>query len=108
MHVPDAKVTAMPDIGAGTEESEEICAVMAARQLMDYLAKENITESVNSPIAGVERAFAPEILHLGAFVQAWHFEKVPNSQRFLPMGTLIPPVPINCASGAALTAHERR
>ena len=52
---PDAKIAtaknviAMPHLGASTPESEENCAVMAARQLQDYLVNGNIKNSVNLP-----------------------------------------------------------
>ena len=39
----------MPHIGASTKEAEENCAVMAADQLMDFLANGNIRNSVNYP-----------------------------------------------------------
>jgi D-3-phosphoglycerate dehydrogenase len=39
----------MPHIGASTAEAEENCAVMAARQLMDFLENGNIMNSVNFP-----------------------------------------------------------
>lgn len=42
-------VVAIPHLGASTEESEENCAVMAARQLVDFLELGNITNSVNFP-----------------------------------------------------------
>lgn len=42
-------VIAFPHLGASTPESEENCAVMAARQLRDYLANGNIRNSVNLP-----------------------------------------------------------
>ena len=42
-------VLALPHLGASTPESEENCAVMAARQLQDYLVNGNITNSVNMP-----------------------------------------------------------
>ena len=42
-------VVAIPHLGASTEESEDNCAVMAARQLDDYLRFGNITNSVNYP-----------------------------------------------------------
>lgn len=45
----NARVIAMPHIGASTEESEENCAVMAADQLIDYLENGNISNSVNFP-----------------------------------------------------------
>lgn len=39
----------IPHLGASTEESEDNCAVMAVKQLMDYLENGNITNSVNYP-----------------------------------------------------------
>ena len=42
-------VIALPHLGASTPESEENCAVMAARQLQDYLLNGNIVNSVNLP-----------------------------------------------------------
>ena len=52
---PDDKITtvknviALPHLGASTPESEENCAVMAVRQLQDYLLNGNIKNSVNLP-----------------------------------------------------------
>lgn len=40
-------VIALPHIGASTRESEENCAIMAVNQIMDYLEKGNIKNSVN-------------------------------------------------------------
>lgn len=42
-------VVALPHLGASTPESEENCAVMAVRQLEDYLVNGNIQNSVNMP-----------------------------------------------------------
>lgn len=42
-------VVALPHLGASTPESEDNCAVMAARQLEDYLVNGNIVNSVNLP-----------------------------------------------------------
>ena len=42
-------VIALPHLGASTPESEENCAVMAARQMQDYLVNGNIRNSVNLP-----------------------------------------------------------
>ena len=42
-------VVALPHLGASTPESEENCAVMAVRQLEDYLVNGNIVNSVNMP-----------------------------------------------------------
>lgn len=39
----------IPHLGASTEESEDNCAKMAVKQLMDYLEYGNITNSVNYP-----------------------------------------------------------
>ena len=39
----------LPHIGASTEEAEENCAVMAVKELQDYLDNGNITHSVNYP-----------------------------------------------------------
>ena len=40
---------AIPHLGASTEESEDNCAEMAVKQMMDYLENGNITNSVNFP-----------------------------------------------------------
>lgn len=42
-------VVALPHLGASTPESEDNCAVMAARELEDYLVNGNISGSVNMP-----------------------------------------------------------
>ena len=42
-------VIAIPHLGASTEESEDNCAKMAVRQVMDYLENGNIVNSVNFP-----------------------------------------------------------
>lgn len=42
-------VIAIPHLGASTEESEDNCAKMAVRQVMDYLENGNIRNSVNFP-----------------------------------------------------------
>lgn len=42
-------VIAIPHLGASTEESEDNCAVMAAKELKEYLENGNITHSVNYP-----------------------------------------------------------
>lgn len=52
---PNAKTVKMertiviPHLGASTEESEDNCAVMAVKQLMDYIENGNIKNSVNYP-----------------------------------------------------------
>ena len=47
-------VIALPHLGASTPESEENCAVMAARQMEDYLVNGNIVNSVNLPRVTME------------------------------------------------------
>ena len=42
-------VIAIPHLGASTEESEDNCAMMAVRQVMNYLENGNIVNSVNYP-----------------------------------------------------------
>ena len=42
-------VIAIPHLGASTEESEDNCAKMAVRQMMNYLENGNIVNSVNYP-----------------------------------------------------------
>lgn len=46
------KVITLPHLGASTLESEENCAVMAVRQVRDYLEHGVITNSVNFPDCG--------------------------------------------------------
>ena len=42
-------VIAIPHLGASTPESEENCAVMAAKELKDFLEKGSFINSVNMP-----------------------------------------------------------
>lgn len=42
-------VIAIPHLGASTEESEDNCAVMAVKEIMDYIENGNIKNSVNYP-----------------------------------------------------------
>jgi D-3-phosphoglycerate dehydrogenase len=43
------KIVCIPHLGASTEESEDKCAIMAAKELIEYLEKGNIKNSVNFP-----------------------------------------------------------
>lgn len=43
------KVICLPHLGASTKEAEETCAIMAVKQLRDYLERGTITNSVNFP-----------------------------------------------------------
>ncbi len=45
-----------PHLGAGTPEADENCAVMAAKQTIDYIENGNITNSVNFPDVSFARA----------------------------------------------------
>ena len=54
-------VVAIPHLGASTEESEDNCAVMAARELDDYLRNGNIKNSVNYPNVEMPRSGAARI-----------------------------------------------
>lgn len=53
--LPNPKISAVegvisiPHLGASTSESEDNCAIMAVRELMDYLENGNIKNSVNYP-----------------------------------------------------------
>ena len=51
--VPNA--ICVPHLGASTPEAEDNCAVMAARQLVDYIENGNITNSVNYPAVSAPR-----------------------------------------------------
>ena len=48
-------VVCFPHLGATTPEAEEKCAVMAAREIVDYLRNGNIRNSVNLPNATLDR-----------------------------------------------------
>ena len=61
---------AIPHLGASTEESEDNCAVMAARELDDYLVNGNIKNSVNYPNVEMPRTGAARICVLHANVPA--------------------------------------
>ena len=54
-------VVAIPHLGASTEESEDNCAVMAARELDDYLKNGNIKNSVNYPNVEMPRSAVSRI-----------------------------------------------
>ncbi len=54
-------VMATPHLGAGTPEADENCAVMAAKQIIDYLENGNIVNSVNLPAVSFPRAAGARI-----------------------------------------------
>ncbi|MBQ3816741.1 MAG: 3-phosphoglycerate dehydrogenase, partial [Clostridia bacterium] len=49
-------VIAIPHLGASTPESEDNCAIMAARELIDYIENGNIVNSVNLPEVTMPRS----------------------------------------------------
>ncbi|HDR51336.1 MAG TPA: 3-phosphoglycerate dehydrogenase [Mariniphaga anaerophila] len=55
-------VIAIPHLGASTKESETNCAVMAVKQLKDFLENGNIKNSVNFPEAQMDRNGGARIL----------------------------------------------
>ncbi len=48
-------VICIPHLGASTAEAEDNCAVMAAKQLIDYIENGNIVNSVNYPTCAMPR-----------------------------------------------------
>lgn len=64
-------VIAIPHLGASTEESEDNCAVMAVKELMDYLENGNIKNSVNYPNCDMG-------ICTGAGRIAVHHKNIPN------------------------------
>lgn len=56
------QVIPVPHLGASTPEAEDNCAVMAVRQLKDFLEKGNIVNSVNFPTCEMERTGATRLV----------------------------------------------
>ena len=48
-------IICVPHLGASTDEAEENCAVMASKQLIDYIENGNIVNSVNYPNCSMPR-----------------------------------------------------
>ena len=48
-------VICIPHLGASTEEAEDNCAIMAAKQLIDYIENGNVVNSVNYPTCSMPR-----------------------------------------------------
>ena len=57
-------VITIPHLGASTVESEDNCAVMAARELIDYFENGNISHSVNYPSITMPRSSGNRIVVL--------------------------------------------
>jgi len=66
-----AGVIAIPHLGASTEESEDNCAIMAVKQVKDYLENGNIVNSVNFP--AVDAGICSTAARVGIF-----HDNVPN------------------------------
>jgi D-3-phosphoglycerate dehydrogenase len=49
------KALCIPHLGASTPEAEDNCAIMAARQLMDFLESGNVKNSINYPQCRLEQ-----------------------------------------------------
>lgn len=49
-------VVAIPHLGASTPEAEDNCAIMVARQMVDFIENGNITNSVNFPSCKLTRS----------------------------------------------------
>ena len=62
------RIITLPHIGASTREAEENCAVMASRQLRDFLEDGNITNSVNFPEVVMPRISAARVALVNANV----------------------------------------
>ncbi len=54
-------VVAIPHLGASTPESEDNCAAMAVRQMMEFLENGNLKNSVNFPNVEMERSGAQRL-----------------------------------------------
>ena len=54
-------IVCIPHLGASTEEAEDNCAVMAAKQLKEFLENGNIINSVNYPNCSAPREGAMRI-----------------------------------------------
>ena len=63
-------VVTIPHLGASTEESEDNCAVMAAKQLDEYLKLGNIKNSVNYPAVSMSPSGSVRLCVLHANVPA--------------------------------------
>ena len=48
-------IICVPHLGASTDEAEENCAIMASKQLIDYIENGNIVNSVNYPNCSMPR-----------------------------------------------------
>lgn len=63
-------IIVVPHLGASTPEAEDNCAVMAARELVDYLENGNIKNSVNYPAVSLPRSGEARLTVIHKNVQA--------------------------------------
>ncbi len=57
-------IITIPHLGASTAEAEDNCAVMAARQMVNYIEKGNIVNSVNYPAIALDSKGAQRVVVL--------------------------------------------
>lgn len=57
-------IICLPHLGASTPEAEDNCAVMAARELIDYIENGNIVNSVNYPTCSMPRSATARLVIL--------------------------------------------
>ncbi len=57
-------IVCIPHLGASTEEAEDNCAVMVAKEIVDFVENGNIVNSVNFPKVVLEGEFAHKVLVL--------------------------------------------
>ncbi len=62
-------IVCIPHLGASTEEAEDNCAVMAAKQLIDYIENGNIVNSVNYPSCSMPRTTENRLVILHKNIQ---------------------------------------
>lgn len=62
-------IVCIPHLGASTEEAEDNCAVMAAKQLIDYIENGNIVNSVNYPTCSMPRTTENRLVILHKNIQ---------------------------------------
>lgn len=54
--IGEENIICIPHLGASTPEAEDNCAIMAAKQLIDYIENGNISNSVNYPNCSMPRS----------------------------------------------------
>ncbi len=57
-------IITIPHLGASTAEAEDNCAIMAAKQMVNYIEKGNIVNSVNYPTVSLDTKGAQRVVFL--------------------------------------------